>query len=215
MAAAGGGVVVADGTEAWWYPVDSGNGVRVASFTHDIVDMQAVSLDGDGVDDLLLWSQSQILVLRGRATGGLGFLAGWIPRDGTVAGVFMGRLDEDANIDLLIAANSTDAADVVWLTGDGLGAWTPTAVLSLDYEIAGATAEDFDGNGQAEVTVITPDGVLRRYDNGDDGWLAASQTEYSIGIGEGSRIIGGVDLTRDDQPDILQAASRSSPRTTS
>ena len=203
VSAAGGGVLAAEDNELWWFPNVGGAGVRVLALPDTVREALPVQLDDDGVTDLVAWSDSGVALLRGRTTGGLAFSAAWKPHAGTIAGAYVADLDKDAVADLLVVVNDGDFARVVWLSGSGQGTWEPTAVFDTDYNVYGVTAEDYDVDGIAEVTLLSDDGILRRYSIVDGDWQAASNNDFNMHAGPGSRIFGGFDLTNDDWLDVL------------
>ncbi len=205
VAGAGGGVVLTRGGEAWWFPPLGGAGVRVLELASDIVELLPVQIDSDGVADALLWSGDTVVILRGRAEGGVGYWAAFEAKTGTVGAALVQDVDDDALIDLVVVVNGEESSQIAWMPGDGLGGFTTTAVLETDYQVHGVTAEDFDKNGSAELSLLTEDGLLRRYDNTSDGWQAASQSDFTLGVGEGGRVLGGLDLTEDGWYDVAIA----------
>ncbi|MBM4392471.1 MAG: VCBS repeat-containing protein, partial [Deltaproteobacteria bacterium] len=164
-----------------------------------------VQIDSDGVTDALLWSGDTVVVLRGRAEGGVGYWAAFEAKSGTVGAALVQDIDEDALVDLIVVVNGEETSQVAWMPGDGLGGFTTTAVLDTDYRVYGVTAEDFDRSGSAELSLLTEDGILRRYDNTGDGWQAASQSDFTLAVGEGGRVLGGRDLTEDGWYDVAIA----------
>ncbi len=205
VAGVGGGVLLTDGGEAWWFPPLGGAGVRVLELASDIVELLPVQIDSDGVTDALLWSNDTVVILRGRAEGGVGYWAAFEAKTGTVGAALVQDVDDDALVDLVVAVNGSETSQVAWMPGDGLGGFTTTAVLDTEYLVHGVTAEDFDKSGSAELTLLTHDGLLRRYDNTGEGWQAASQSDFSLEVGEGARILGGRDLTEDGWYDVAIA----------
>ncbi|MBM4369810.1 MAG: VCBS repeat-containing protein, partial [Deltaproteobacteria bacterium] len=205
VAGAGGGVLLTRGGEAWWFPPLGGAGVRVLELAADILEILPVQIDSDGVTDALLWSGDTVVILRGRAEGGVGYWAAFEAKSGTVGAALVQDIDDDALVDLIVVVNGEETSQVAWMPGDGLGGFTATAVLDTDYRVYGVTAEDFDRSGSAELSLLTEDGILRRYDNTGDGWQAASQSDFTLGVGEGGRVLGGRDLTEDGWYDVAIA----------
>lgn len=203
IAGAGNGVVSAQGGELWWFPPAGGAGIRVLALEQPVVELLAVQLDEDGVSDLIVWSDGAVVLLRGRAEGGVSFYAGWTAKNGNVAGAHVADLDEDSIADVLVAVNDGAGAKAVWLSGSGQGTWSPTAVFEADFNVHGITGEDYDSNGIAEITLLSDDGILRRYANLDGEWQAASQNDFNLSTGAGARVFGGHDLTNDGWLDIV------------
>lgn len=206
---AGAGVAVVKDTEVWWTSTAGGAPIRVLALAQPVRGIRSASIDDDGVTDLLAWSDDQAIVLRGRAEGGLGFSSGWTSTAGTIRAFVVQPLDEDTIADALIVVGDADSSSIVWLTGDGQGGFEPAAVLDQDYAVFGASTADFDENGVAEVSVLTGDGLLRRFAwLGEEGWQASSTADSPLGVAEGATMIGDIDGDGDLKPDILVAGPK-------
>ncbi len=204
LAAAGEGMVVARGAEVWWASAAGGSPVRVAALTSAVREAMAVHLDGDGVADLMVWSDDELVLLRGRAGGGLSFQAGWRGADGRqVRAAVVVDGDEDALADVVMVVGDANRSSVVWMPGDGQGGWAPSTVLDEDYGTHGVTVEDLDEDGVGEVTLLTGDGVTRRYEWQGDGWQASSTMDTELGVAEGALVRGGFDIDGDLRDDLL------------
>ncbi|GDX80983.1 hypothetical protein LBMAG42_27940 [Deltaproteobacteria bacterium] len=209
VAHAGAGVAMVADNEVWWAPASGGARVRVISLANPVRGVRAATIDTDGVGDLLVWSDDQAIVLRGRAEGGLAFGGGWTSTAGSIRAFVVQDLDEDTIADALLVVGDADSSSIVWLTGDGQGAWAPAAVLDQDYAVFGASAEDIDEDGMAEVSLLTGDGLLRRFAwLGEDGWQAASAADATLGIAEGATMLSNLDADGDLKPDVLVAGPR-------
>lgn len=210
VAHAGGGVAVARGSEVWWWPGAGGAPIRVLALTDGVQGLRATELDGDGVADLAVWSDAEAVLLRGRAEGGLAFAAGWRPRSGTVRAFTTALLNEDDAVDVVLVTGDANASTLLWVESDGAGNWDTKAALDQDYAVFGATAEDLDEDGSAEVTVLTGDGLLRRFAwlGEEDGWLAATTADTTVGIADEAELFGGYDFNGDLLPEVLVAGPR-------
>lgn len=203
LAQAGGGLAVADGAAVWWSPFSGGSPVRVLALEADVAALQTVHLDEDGVADLLVTSDDELVLLRGRPDGGLAFQAGWRSDGGSIRAAVATRADEDTLIDLVVVVGDANTGTVVWMPGDGTGGWEASATLDLDYAVYAASAEDLDEDGVAEVTLLTGDGITRRYELQDDGWQATSAMDAELGVAEGATMRGGFDVDGDLREDTL------------
>lgn len=204
IAHAGNGLAVAKGKELWWMPEAGGAPIRVLSLGDDIQGLRATTLDADGVGDLQVWSAGEAVLLRGRAEGGLAFAGGWRPKAGEVRAFTVVRLNEDELPDVLLVSGDANACTIIWMEYDG-DEWIAQAALDQDFPAHGATAEDLDEDGLAEVTVLTGDGLLRRYSwlGAEEGWLALTTADSSLGISEGAALYGGFDFDDDLLDDIF------------
>ncbi len=208
LVSAAGGVAWASGGEVWWADWSGAPPARVLALSAAIEGMWTVNLDTDGVPDLVAWSADEVVVLRGRDDGGLVWGAGWAVEAGvSVTGVAPGSVDTDATPDLAIALSDDDGSWVALLSGDGAWGFTIADVLGeIAYRVGGVSVEDLDGNGVPEVTVITAEGLLRRYTLLDGAWAnTLSGTEYDLEIGEGSKLWPSTDLTGDGIPELFAA----------
>ncbi len=203
VAHAGGGVITARDHELWWWSFDGGAAVRVLNLASPVKSVRTVRLDDDGVDDLLAFSDDEVVLLRGRPDGGLAFAGGWRPSAGTVRAAVVQTADDDTVVDLVLVVGHADSGAVVWMPGDGQGGWAATAVLDVDLGVHGASVEDLDEDGVAEVSLLAGDGVTRRYEWQGDGWLATSAMDSSLGIGAGADMRGGFDVDGDRRDDVL------------
>ncbi|MSQ03192.1 MAG: VCBS repeat-containing protein [Myxococcales bacterium] len=199
----GGGMVTTRGGELWWWSFDGGAPVRVLELSSAVKAVRAARLDDDGVDDILVYSDDEVVLLRGRPSGGLAFAAGWRPAIGSLRAVVVRAADEDALVDVILVVGDADSASVVWMPGDGQGGWAPTSVLDVDVGVHGASVEDLDGDGVAEVSLLTGDGVTRRYEWREEGWLAANTMDANVGIAAGADVRGGFDVDGDRRDDVL------------
>lgn len=203
VAAAGAGLAVARGEAVWWSPLSGGAPVRVAALSSAVRSLRTVHLDEDGVADLMVLGEDELVLLRGRPDGGLAFLAGWRPEGDALRAAVAGRADEDALTDLLVVVGDANTATVVWMPGDGLGGWEATATLDVDFAVYAASFEDLDEDGVAEITLLTGDGITRRYELLSDGWQATAGMDAELGLAEGANMLGGFDIDGDLRDDTL------------
>jgi hypothetical protein len=206
LAAAGGGLAWAIGGDLWWGRPEA-QAVKVLSLAEEIVALNPVQADGDGVTDLMVQSESGLFLLKGRDEGGLawgaGFSASAAMGSAQVSGATVADLDGDTVPDLLVSLEGDGITRVVWLKGDGLYNFTQEKVLEIAYKVFGVSGEDFDKDGTAEISVLTEDGLLRRYGEYDGGWIPATTADYDLEIGPGSRLLPSQDVDGDRIVDIL------------
>lgn len=203
IAEAGAGLTVTRDNEVWWTAISGGPAVRVAALGSTVRGMKSAHLDGDGVADLVVWSAEEAVLLRGRSEGGLGFLAGWESTAGEVMDVVAQPLDDNSSVDVVMLLGDADSSTLVWVENDGDSNFEPTAVLDTDFGAYAITAEDADEDGTAEVSMLTGDGILRRFQLRDGDWQAASKADAPLGVAEDAQMIGNFDGDGDLVPDIL------------
>jgi hypothetical protein len=165
--------------------------------------IQAVETDADGITDLAVWSSSTVLILRGRDGGGLTFSAGWTAT-GSVVGCDVQDLDGDALVDVQIAVSDGSGTDVLWMLGDSSG-WTLGDALAVDYVALGISGEDYSGDGAVEVSLLTEDGLVRRYTRYQEGWQIGSSSDLDVAMGAGTHVLPSVDLNDDGVLDMIFA----------
>lgn len=207
IARAAGGVAWSVGGEVWWSGWDGAPAARVLALDEPVVSLFSAEIDADGVTDVIVTSASRVVLLRGRDGGGLVWGAGWTAAEGrTVAGAVVTDRGGDALADVTLALNDADGAGswLYQLDGDGLWGFTAADSLHLDYPVFGVSVEDLDNNGVSEVTVLSADGLLRRYTRADDSWVATlTGSQYTLEIGEGGRLFPSTDLTGDGVPELI------------
>jgi len=82
---------------------------------------------------------------------------------------------------------------------------TLTDRLEVTYEAWSVGAEDLDLDSQDELTLLSVDGLLRRYARFDEGWGLSGSYEYAVEIADDGRLYPSVDLTADGIADLLVA----------
>jgi len=207
IARAAGGVAWSVDGEVWWSGWDGAPAARVLALDEPVVSLVSAEVDADGVTDVVVTSATRVVLLRGRDDGGLVWGGGWTALEGrTVAGAVVTDRGGDAIADLTLALNDA-AGGGTWihqLDGDGLWGFTPADSLQLDYPVFGVSVEDLDNNGVFEVTVLSEDGLLRRYTRVDDSWVATlTGSQYTLDVGAGGRLFPSTDLTGDGVPEII------------
>lgn len=202
MANAGNGLAWAVGGEVWWALPGGAPPIRILSLTTPVLSMVPAQVDADGVTDLLLRSETEVILLKGRDEGGLSWGTGF--GGGTMTASSLQDLDGDNIVDLLLGVQDADnVTHVVWATGDGLWNFEQETFLDVTYGILGATGEDYNGDGLAELTLLTEDGLLRRYDRYEGAWVSATTADYELGLGSGAQMLPSADINGDRIPDIL------------
>lgn len=211
MARAGAGIAWSVGGEVWWGVPGGAPPARVLALEGQILELISVEVDADGATDLLVRAEDALVLLRGRDAGGLTAGAAFGPGDqDLISAATVADLDGDGVSDLLIALQSGTSTHIAWCVGDGVWGFTQRSALDLSYPVSGVSAEDYTGDGVAEVTVLTIDGLLRRYalyESGDPEvpatWVSATTADYELELGIGAHLLPSIDVNGDRVPDIV------------
>lgn len=203
-AVAGNGLVWSAGNEAWWATPGS-PAVRVLALPDDLRGLQAVEADDDGVTDLVAWSSTEVVLLRGRDEGGLVHGAAWRAAAGRVVGAFVGDIGGDGEQDVAITLDRDDGGSrVVVLEGDGVWRYAVTEGIDVTTDAVSMTMEDLDGDGALELTLLDGDGVLRRYARFGDTWSPTTTSAvYDLQLGPAGRLHPSQDCDGDGIADIV------------
>ena len=177
--------------------------MQVLALTDSISTLQSLQIDADGVMDLLVVSGKSACLLRGRSSGGLTWSAGWAAASGNFVGADVSDLDGDGVNDVALAVGSDQVTDVVWLIGDGTNNYTYTDHVQVGYDSWGLSTEDLDGNGDGEVSLLSSDGLVRRYAHFEGEWSVAGGGEFDLNLGPGARLYPSFDLDQDGVEDIV------------
>ena len=199
------GVAVGAGDKVWYVPMEPGQPPHpVANLPFFIDGMWGNHIDDDGILDLAIWADTQVVLLRGRAGGGYGWGGAWTTGDRDVAGVTATDVNGDRITDLVVGISSVEDSLVEVMLGEGQWEFTPTEPLELSFPIEGVSASDDDGNGDPDITVLSgASGVIRRYTITEDGWVGGTPPEIAQYKAEpGSLLLPPVDLNDIGAPEI-------------
>ncbi|HET8803730.1 MAG TPA: T9SS type A sorting domain-containing protein [Aequorivita sp.] len=199
-----------------WYENDGS-----ATFTTNIIDnsglaseaysIDAADFDQDGDMDIVGGANSGNAVAVYSNDGDENFtlltdLSGGAPTDG-VRALKAVDLDIDGDMDILVAANSSDTYS--WFENDGSGVFTNNIIDNTEANTNGASqvmAADMDGDG--DMDVVAGSNLADRYvwyeNDGSQNFTAQiiDQATYA----NGPRGIGLVDLEQDGDMDVLVAS---------
>ena len=176
----------------------------VANLPFFIDGMWSAHIDRDGILDLAIWADTQVVLLRGRAGGGYGWGGAWTTGDRDVAGVTATDVNGDRITDLVVGISGVEDSMVEVLVGEGQWEFSPTEPLALSFPIEGVSASDDDGNGDPDITVLSgASGVIHRYTITEDGWVGGTPPEIAQYKAEpGSLLLPPVDLNDEGAPEI-------------
>jgi len=206
IAAGENGVAIASEDEIWWVPADPGAVPhQVADLPFVISGLWSAHLDGDGTADLVAWADSQVILLRGRASGGYGWGGAWAASNHDISGVAAEDVNSDRLTDLVIASTTEDGAVVEVLLGDGAWGFDALPPLELGYPVDSLTASDDDRDGSPDITLLNAaTGTLRRYSNNGEKWIGGSPPEITAYNAEpGSTLLAAVDLNGEGAAEIV------------
>jgi hypothetical protein len=199
------GVVVGSEDEIWWTPLTQGQPPhQIADLPFLIDGMWGTHVDADGILDLVVWADTQVILMRGRAGGGYGWGGAWSAGDQDIAGVVASDVDGDRLADLVVAMTTDDDSLVEVLIGDGRWNFDAMEPLRLSYPVEGVTATDDTRDGDPDITVLSgASGVLRRYTVTDDGWVGGTPPEIAAYKAEpGSILLPPIDIDNRGAPEV-------------
>lgn len=161
-APATGGVAYADANALYFQSFDMAvDPVQVAAFDGDIEGMEAAHLDGDGVWDLLVQTNGEVTLLRGKRGYGYGFGAALAVEGGFVLCAAAGDVDNDQWPDLVVGYTVNNNGGVQVLRGTGAWIFEPLPPLETGVLPWDASVAFYEGLADPQVAVLSEDGLLR------------------------------------------------------
>lgn len=204
-----GGLLMREGGTLSWQSFEAGSPTRQVATFPDLAGLAVGDIDEDGTEDLAVWRDREVHLLRGRPGGGFGYKVGY-EAEATVRGVAIGRLDSALSADVAILYSDSAEGGVQLLSGDGVWGFEPTEPRELFFDFWGVSAGDWDNDGQDELAMLAADedgmGVVYRYELGESGWATAGITladDLDRPMRPGSRVLPGVDITGDGLQELL------------
>lgn len=209
VARGSGGLALASTSTIWWMPTKQG-GVPWTVLTPPfaIDGIRSAEVDQDGVRDLVVWGEDQVVLLRGRPGGGWSWGAGWQSQDMSVVGAVVVDGDGDHDGDLVIGLSGEDSSRVELLRGNGVWGFTASTPLEHDSPIVDVMAADEDYDGRIDVTVLeSTTGWLQRFTLSDNGWVGGSPSVLDRHVfPEDSELLPSADLDADGLLDVIALA---------
>lgn len=198
------GFLLASLTDVWW-TAPGQVPHRVLEFTDGtlIRGIRTGHVDQDGVLDAIVWGGNSVVLLKGRAAGGMTNGA-VIRADGYIAGgADAADATGDGVPDVSIAwiSQNTDHHLQV-LIGDGLWAFDNQPAKPLTRSPAGLAVGDNTGEGVPQITVISEDGNYQRFKWAEDGFVETGP-QLTAGFPIASSQESGWDLNGDGGDELL------------
>ncbi len=202
------GLLLLGTTDAWYLPTDQASPPHRVLAMHDSIQGGLTShIDGDGVLDAVIWTDTEIAVLRGRNGGGMGWLGGFSTEAAyTVVGVSVGDIDGDWQADLAVALSDGKSSTVRLMTGDGTGGFSEQESIDFDYVLTDLLLAMSDGDSLAEINGVDSTTTLIRYANLDGyGWVETGPSRLEPGLSSPISFLGAADLDGGGSQDLVLA----------
>lgn len=205
------GVVLATEMEVWFLGTQpDARPHRVLVMSDPILELESVHVDNDGVADLLVRSVDELVLLRGRAGGGLAWGAGFAAEGLELLGASVDDVDGDSRNDLGFALQGSDGAWMVFLGGDGAWAFDEIEELryELDYAVVDIELSQSDGDSVAEVALLKSDSTLMRYYWSGETWAETYPSTLETHLAPPASFMGAADLNAGgaEEPILLSHA---------
>lgn len=202
-----GGVAVAVDKTVWWQSTTPGlPATRALSFGVPVDGMWSAEVDSDGVNDLVVWAGTEVVVVRGHALGNYAWGKGWRAESGSIVAVVVDDFNGDRLDDVTIAVNNGQEGQIELLLGNGVWGFEALDPLVVDFPIYSATAADEKADGAPDVTVLSAaSGTMRRFRWDDvEGWGGGSPADITgYEAGQGARLLPTIDMDADGKPELV------------
>ncbi|MED5373948.1 MAG: VCBS repeat-containing protein [Myxococcota bacterium] len=177
---------------------------RVASLSSDVLGLASADFDRDGIEDAVLWTALEVILLRGRYGGGFSWGTGFsIPGEG-IRGVGVGDANLDGIQDIVIAYGIESSGGFQVLQGSGAWTFEPQSPSTVPEDIWSVALCQLNDDGRADVALLVDDGTglgeIQRFGpNAEGAWAenANSLGGQSLGnfvLTRGSRLLDCEDL---------------------
>ncbi len=193
-----GGVLLADDTNVWYQSSEPGMQPHlVLEMPDPILELEAVHVDNDGVPDAMVRSVEEIVLLRGRSAGGMGWGAAFASQGRAILGASVGDVDGDLNPDLAIALDDGSSTWVSFWAGDGAWGFSELEQHSFGFASVDLQLAQSDEDGSAELNLLNYSSVLKRYYRSDEGWAETYPSSLETNLAVPASFLGAGDLDGD------------------
>jgi len=210
VARSSGGVVWSSAEEVWFQRTDLATPPQRILVLPDVVDgLNASDLDRDGYQDLVVWTQTRVVLLRGRGVDGFSWSTAFTTPGARLRGVDVADFDGDRLVDLAVGFADVDGifqgAQV--LLQDGFDNWLALPPLRRELEITDVALGDFVGNGLSELVVLTDAGPLRYgyvedWEEPDRAWNRVDP-DLAWLLDPGGKLLPSRDLDNEGTPELI------------
>ncbi|HJN74743.1 MAG TPA: VCBS repeat-containing protein [Myxococcota bacterium] len=184
---------------------------EVARFPTAIEGLAGSDIDADGIPDVVAWTSSEVVLMRGRAGGGFTWGGGFEVPGHSIAGAALGDVDGDNVPDLVIAFGDGNSGGFQVLHGDGVWGWEPALPYQPDITPWSVAVGEVTAGDGAEIVLLTEGssglGTVHRLAWSDGNWVEAGivlgGTDITPPLEEGSRLLPCEDLDGDGAAEIV------------
>ncbi|MCP4806824.1 MAG: VCBS repeat-containing protein [Proteobacteria bacterium] len=151
---------------------------KVAELETAVLGLAGDDIDADGVPDVIAWTASEVVLLRGRANGGFTWGGGFEVPGMSIRGAAVSDANNDNLPDLAIAFGDGESGGFQLLHGDGVWGFTPDLPYELDADPWSIAMGQLGPDGEADVVLMLEGdgglGVMRRFGRTDETWVQVS-----------------------------------------
>ncbi|MBW2256283.1 MAG: VCBS repeat-containing protein, partial [Deltaproteobacteria bacterium] len=208
---ASGGGLVSSSDEVWWVGLD-GTAHRVLQVPEGVITgIRSGHLDQDGVMDAVVWAGDALVLLRGRAGGGMSWGGAVRADEMSPAAVGIGDTNADGFPDVAVAwAEPTEAALEVW---EGRGGWAfePAPPVDLAHLPLAIAIGDAAGHTTPQITLTRDDGEWVRFIHEPGGGYALTgpvDRVLALNLPEGTTVDAEGDYNGDGADEIFLLGPR-------
>jgi hypothetical protein len=175
-----------------------------ATLNADALGLLWMDLDDDGHSDAIVWSASEVLLLRGSALG-LVWGGGFSMSEGTIVHVASDAIDNDSFPDLAIAYSNVGSPGVQVLLNNGAWGFDAIATLDLAIDPESISIGNFLGNQVQELAILQEGSILRyRWDVDEERWLNSGQDlRPEPGFGAGAMLGVSEDISGEGADELF------------
>ncbi|MFT5586670.1 MAG: hypothetical protein ACI9VR_004269 [Cognaticolwellia sp.] len=198
------GMILAQGSQVYWQDgLPTSPPVLVAEMPTDVQGLAAADFDRDGVEDAVLWTYDEVVLLRGRYDGGFSWGAGYTVPGQSVRGVGVGDANLDGIQDMVVAYGTEESGGFEVLIGSGAWTFQAETPLSVPEDIWSVALCQLNDDGRPDVALMVADenslGKVLRFGPDTAGNWANNANDLAGGslanpLGRGSRLLDCSDL---------------------